>query len=154
MITYRITKSRVDLVTTSDSKAKVEVHQILNFTGDRPADKKQAFLFKASGEMDEKGVSYPVEWEFECESSEIKILDESFYEIDQYVKGSTAARSESLLPREAFSDVNEWLRLGWLDENGSFYGYLEFKKDSEVLRSTVENLLPLEAFVRSMTLAI
>lgn len=51
-----------------------------------------------------------------------------------------------LIRKEAFQDIFDWLRIGWVDQNKDFYGYVRFQKNGEYMESVFDNINDLGGF--------
>lgn len=85
---------------------------------------------------------------------DIKTLDDELQELNAYVNArGEFIRFRNELPRNVWSDIYPWLRIGWVDVAGTFYGYLTFSKEEHTVTAKFENLHELIKFRNAMSQA-
>ena len=129
-MTYRYIQASIDLKSLND--ININARREATWSSDTPNDKDVTIKVKVDGTQTEKNETYPVTWEFDWPDNDLKPLEDALSEIHNYVQGR---QPHVTFPREVYIDLYPWLRLGWVDENQTWYGYLEFRKENQIMNA-------------------
>ena len=123
--------------------ATIVVSGDLCWTSESPNSKVTNTSVVVTGAMTEKGHSWTESWTFTFPASGLAKLDEAMRAISDYVDRRQPRSSNR---REAYVDVFDWLRVGWIDEKEKWRGYIRFKRAEQVLESEFSDVSSLLTF--------
>jgi hypothetical protein len=135
MLHHSHTKATIQIPVRAGAKLTVE--SVKNWTSEKPdAATLHAYLI-VQGELHDNGQARTETWRFPITTVNLQALEAAFREILDYVNNRGMYRSG--MKREAYAVVGERFRVGWVDENGEFYGYLSAVNDAKVMTSKFDN---------------
>jgi hypothetical protein len=116
-----------------ESGAKIIVESVLKWNSDNPNDKSLHTFLIIEGEFQGKTEKWTFPWNIESQGA----LEEAQRGIFAHINSRGMLRNG--LRRDAFTDVHPWLRIGWIDEKGDFFGYLTVSLEGKEMTSHFKN---------------
>lgn len=141
MLNYVIATASVSVPSKEGAQFTVESRR--SWTADNPARSQEIFV-KASGKLRHRSQEWDETWSFLIAQADIQKLNEAYRLIEEriYVRAPNNERRR----KEMFVDINAWLRVGWVDENGVFFGYVRVIKGDDFMEARFENYPTMAAF--------
>ena len=134
MLNYQYTQATVAIPMRSGAQFTAESYRV--WTSKNPNEKNTKVVLIVRGDLEERDAKWKEEWVFDWSDGEMNKLETAFHLIDRHVE-QRAARSEKR--QEVFVDVNDWLRVGWIDEKRAFRAYLRVTKNGKTMEAEFDN---------------
>ncbi|MDR2981423.1 MAG: hypothetical protein LBV12_04160 [Puniceicoccales bacterium] len=140
---HTLTQASSELPTLDSSPAKIHVSSIKRWTskktenGITDSESRNGAVIRVTGEIDENGLKAKKTWDFEWPDKDLKKLEDSLTLISRHID-SPRRKNYSLegLRNDAYIDIYNWLRIGWIDNNKTnFAAYIIFFKDGRNMKA-------------------
>lgn len=121
-----------------ESGPSISIEPYVQWTADAPSDKKLVVKIRFKAVLKFQNKEWTEDWEFAWPDEGIDKLHAGFLAIRNHVDRRHAYHDGGL-KREAYVDVYPWLRLGWVDLAGKWYGYILFTKENHTVTARFPN---------------
>jgi hypothetical protein len=120
------------------SGANITAESVRKWTSEKDNEKTLHTSLILEGELKERNQTWIEKWSIQWDTECMTKLEESLQKIHWHVHNRGTPLSGNR--REASVQALPWLKVGWVDEAGKFYGYITVSKNSQVMTSQFEHL--------------